>query len=242
MDNNDLQNAYLKLDLSMKTLAESDGDVYVPNPEPYGQVDYIFICMEPSLGGWAKNKDEAEHKLADGFRNFLAGYDPMILHFCIRRFLCKGDQRYHITDFSKGAMLVELASKARASRYKRWYPLLLEEISILAKANAQIFAVGKKVEDHLATLHYPQPVTRLLHYSPRADRMKGIFDHEDAFKEFQKTVTHEDVLCIAHDVIKESRVPDQIRDFVLSKIEGRKLTLSRLRLMFNYKLAFEAVH
>src|SRR5712692_842590 len=152
MNDLNFQHAYQELERRMKDLAEKDGDVYLPNPEPSGHVDYIFICMEPSLRGWAKDKVEAEQKIKNGFRNFLNGYDPMILHFSIRRFLCKSDQRYHITDISKGAMLVELASNARNARYQRWYPLLKEEIDLLATDKARVFAVGKTDEDHLNTM------------------------------------------------------------------------------------------
>ncbi len=244
MNNHDFQNAYRKLEQRTKVLAEADGDVYLPSPEPSGRAHYIFICMEPSLGGWAKDKVEAEKKVADGFRNFLAGYDPMILHFCIRRFLCRRDQRYHITDFSKGAMLGKNAHKRRPERYKRWYPLLKEEIGLVAEDTAQVFAVGKVVKDHLDSFCFPKQVTCLLHYSPQAAsyRTKGISGHEYAFEEFQKTVSHEDVLAVAREVIREAMMPDKIREFVLSKVEGRKLTPSRLKLMFNYKLAFEALH
>ena len=241
MLNHRFQSSYQRLEQCMKAMADADGDVYVPNPEPSTQVDYIFICMEPSLGGWAKSKVEAEKKIRDGFRNFLAGYDPMILHYSIRKFLCLPNQRYHLTDFSKGAMLVDLASFARAERYKRWYPLLKEEVDLLAAVNAQVFVIGKRVEEQLETLGFQRRMTRLLHYSPRADRRKNIIGHEEAFEEFQKTVCHEEVVSVARDVIRESMVPDGISNFALSKIEGRKLTRSRLQLMFNYKLAFEAI-
>lgn len=234
------QNRYQELEVRMKVLAEQDGDVYVPNPEPAERVDYLFICMEPSLGGWAKDKTDAVKKVENGFRNFLNGYDPMILHFSIRRFLCKGSQRYHITDFSKGAMLVELAGVARKARYQRWYPLLAEEIDLLAKDDAKIFAVGRNVENHLSMMHFPRKATRLLHYSPRADRKVGILDYEEALNEFKKTVSHDDVLSVARDIVEESNVPEGIRKLVFTTLEKRTLTNSRLQLMFNYKMAFEA--
>jgi hypothetical protein len=119
----EFRSAYRNLDQQMKELAESDVDgVYLPNPEPTGTVDYIFVCMEPSLGHWARNAEDARARVALGFRNFLAGIDPMLLHFSARRFLCDTGQRYHITDFSKGAMHGKHANKARTDRYNRWYP------------------------------------------------------------------------------------------------------------------------
>jgi hypothetical protein len=105
----------------MKALAEADGDIFVPNPEPLGPVDYVFICMEPSLGRWAPSPDVARAKVEAGFRNFVFSIEDFILHFCIKQYLCEPTQRYLITDWSKGAMLVEQAGVARTDRYDRWY-------------------------------------------------------------------------------------------------------------------------
>ena len=44
--------AYRALEARMRTLAEADGDVFLPNPEPSPPVEYVFICMEPSIGRW----------------------------------------------------------------------------------------------------------------------------------------------------------------------------------------------
>jgi hypothetical protein len=68
----DFQAAYRNLEGRMKALAQADGDVFLPNSEPEGPVDYVFICMEPSLGRWARSAEEAESKVDAGFRNFLA--------------------------------------------------------------------------------------------------------------------------------------------------------------------------
>jgi hypothetical protein len=40
-----------------------------PNPEPTGRVEYVFICMEPSLGGgWARDPEKARTATEAGFR------------------------------------------------------------------------------------------------------------------------------------------------------------------------------
>ena len=98
-----IHSAYVSLEQRMKALAESEGHVYLPNSEPTIPVDYVLICMEPSLGHWARSTAEAQAKVASGFRNFLVGIEPMLLHFSVRRFLCEQGQHYHLTDFSKWA-------------------------------------------------------------------------------------------------------------------------------------------
>ncbi len=54
---NDFQSMYRELEVRMQILAEADGDMVLPNPAPLGPVEYVFICMEPSLGRWARSAD-----------------------------------------------------------------------------------------------------------------------------------------------------------------------------------------
>lgn len=235
---------YNELEVRMGDFAKSNGEIYVPNIVPHGPVDYIFICMEPSLGEWAKSPDDAENKLKAGFRNFLDGFNTMILHYAIRNFLCKNNQRYHITDLSKGAMLVKDADDNRIVRYRNWYPLLLDEMSLVASASVRVFAVGTHVANFLERQNFPLEYTQLIHYSGTAvshwDR--AILEHYDDFKLFQDTVTHDDFLENARDVIDRSGVPSVISERALGRLRKADLTLSRRKLMFNYKLVFDAVH
>ena len=117
---------YRQLEEQMRKLAKADGDVYLPNVEPLHPVDFIFICLEPSLGRWAKTREEANSKISSGFRNFIDSIDDMILHHSIRTYLCREDQSYHLTDVSKGAMLVEKANMDRKLRYAKWHDLLMK--------------------------------------------------------------------------------------------------------------------
>jgi len=234
---------YSDIECQMKHLADKNGDIYLPNPEPIKPVDYILICMEPSLGGWAHSKEEAKLKIDQGFRNFLAGFDPMLLHYSVRKYLCEGTQTYHITDFSKGAMLVDDAKINRAKRYEDWYKLLEEEVKLLEKPETKIIAVGKEVCRNLKLNKFPKPIETVIHYSPLAGRARSlrVAGYEDQFKDFKQNISHADVLAIAQEVIGNSGVPLQIKDDALSIIEKGKLTESRLKLLFSYKLEFEGM-
>jgi hypothetical protein len=200
--------------------------------------------MEPSLGEWAKSPDEAESKLKAGFRNFLDGFNTMILHYAIRNFLCKNNQKYHITDLSKGAMLVKDADDNRMARYRNWYPLLLDEMNLVASTSVRVFAVGTHVANFLERQNFPFEYTQLIHYSGTAvshwDR--AILEHYNDFKLLQDTVTHDDFLENARDVIDRSGVLSVISERALGRLRKADLTLSRRKLMFNYKLVFDAVH
>jgi len=125
-----------------------------------------------------------------GFRNFVNSIDDFLLHFSIRRYLCKPNERYHITDWSKGAIPTRLAGADRGQRYDRWYPLLVEEVDLVASPGARIFAVGKQVAWHLDRHAFPRPITQVMHYSPLAAlaRAAGIAGHEDSFERFKGSV------------------------------------------------------
>jgi len=235
--------AYRELEARMKVLAEADGDVFLPNPEPLRPVEYVFVCMEPSLGRWARFVDEARSKVEAGFQNFLSSIEDFILHFCIQQYLCAPTQRYHITDLSKGAMLVKRAGGARTQRYDRWYGLLVEELDLVATSGAGIFAVGKAVAPHLERRAFPRPFTTVIHYSGLAARARaaGIVGHEDRFEAFRRSVSLERVLATAEDVLMASAAPASFRDETLARLAKRQLSESRQQLIFNYKLAFEAM-
>ena len=235
--------AYRELEERMKVLAEADGDVFLPNPEPLGTVQYILICMEPSLGRWARSADYARSRVEAGFRNFLFSIEDFILHFCVRHYLCGPAERYHITDFSKGAMLVKHADSARTQRYDRWYALLQQEIDLCANPSAGIVAVGKRVAEELARQGFRRPFTPVVHYSGQAAlaRRAGIVGREDSFQAFSGSVSLEDVVATAEDVLKAAHVPSEIRDDTMSRLAKSQLTTSRQKLIFNYKIAFESM-
>ena len=179
--------AYGELERRMKALAEEEGDVFLPNPEPPGPAHYVLICMEPSLGWWARTADDARSRVEAGFRDFLFSIEDFILHVCVRRYLCEFEQRYYITDLSKGAMLIKRAGLARTRRYDRWYELLLEELHLCAAPSASIIAIGSLVEQHLERRRFPKPFTRVMHYSGQAGlaRSAGVSGREDSFEAFR---------------------------------------------------------
>ena len=237
------RSAYRELEQRMKALAESDGDVFLPNPEPEGLARYVLICMEPSLGPWARSAEEGKAKVEAGFRNFRSSLEDFILHFATSNYLCKPGERYHITDMSKGAMVVNRAAMARLERYDRWYPLLLEELHLVAAPAASIVAVGGAVAKHLALRGFQQPFSRIIHYSAQAGpaRNAAVVGREDSFQEFSQSLSVEAVLATAEAVLTAARVPAAVRGGTLTRLMRRQLTTSHKKLMFSYKLAFDAM-
>ena len=121
-------------------------------------------------------------------------------------------QQYHITDFSKGATLGKHAVAGRADRYDRWYALLQEEIELIAAPGACVIAVEKTVGEHLRRREFPREVTPVIHYSALAGRARTarLEGHEDRFREFERSISSEDVLATAQEVLDQSGVPPEI--------------------------------
>ena len=239
-DANGFRASYRKLEARMQAQADADQSVFLPNPEPQGPVDHVFICMEPSLGRWARSPEEAKARVAAGFRNFISDIDTLILHFCISEYLCEPGERYYITDLSKGAMLVKHAGAERTVRYDRWYALLIEELNLVTKQGAGIFALGHPVARHLARRGFPWPFTRLIHYSGLAApaRAAGIIGHEEEFGRFRGSVALERVLATARQAL-DGFVPAHLLEESLAQAARTQLSQSRQQLMFIYKRAFE---
>jgi hypothetical protein len=82
-----------------------------------------------------------------------------------------------------------------------------------------------------------------MHYSGQAGpaRNAAVVGREDSFQEFSQSVTLEAVLATAESVLAASRVPAPFRDGTLTRLTRSQLTTSRKKLMFSYKVVFEAV-
>ena len=109
----------------MEVVTQSGG-IYLPCREPISQVEYIIVGMEPSFN-WADSIEDAEKKIAGGFRNFDSPKDAKhrlaLFRRSIERYLLRPDETYHLTDLSKGAMPTVVANLDRERRWEEWYPL-----------------------------------------------------------------------------------------------------------------------
>ena len=226
----------------MKARAEEDRDVFLPNVMPAGPVDYVLICMEPSLGLGAGAPDKTRERVEAGSKNFLFSFEDFILHYSARAYLCGPAQTYYVTDFSKGAMLVKVARAARDQRYARWYPLLLEEIELVAAPNAGFVAVGRVVARELQRRGFRRPLCEVMHYGGQAAKARkaGIAGQESSFEAFRATVSLRDILAKAEEVLRSAHVPVGDQDRTLAKLARSELTTLRKQLIFNYKVAFES--
>jgi len=138
-------------------------------------------------------------------------------------------------------MLVKLAGIERDRRYDRWYPLLEEEVKLVAAPNAVIVAVGSTVYQYLKQKRFPRSITQVIHYSALAGnaRKAGIVGREADFQAFKDSVSDKDLYATAEDVLTSARVPAEIREDTLSRLKSFAVTTSRQQLIFNYMEAFK---
>jgi hypothetical protein len=196
--------------------------------------------MEPSLSRWAKTHEAALENIAKGFRNFSWSLEDFILHTAARRYLCGPGQTYHLTDLSKGAMMVERASVDRSARYARWYKLLQQEIEVVAKPAATFFAVGQAVHKELRRLGFTRPLISVMHYSGQAGRTRktATASLEAEFRDFADTVSLPDILATAEEVFCEYDSPTSVAQEAMKRLQRSKFTESRKRLLFIYRNVF----
>lgn len=234
------RDAYRKLEQKMESRAEDDGDVFLPSAAPSGPVDFVLICMEPSLG--SNSADQVRERVRAGSRNFLHSVEDFILHFSAHTYLCGPTKHYHVTDWSEGAMRVKVAREARDRRYARWYLLLLEEVQLVSAPNAGFVAVGGVVAKELQRRNFRGPLCEVLHYSGQAARARKAFvaERKASFEAFRETVSLRDVRATAEEVLRSANVLSAFSEEALGRLDWAQLTESRKQLVFHYKVKFES--
>ena len=218
------------------------GSCFLPNIAPDGPVDYVLIAMEPSFGGGSGEQPPGDEHSP---KNFSGSLQDFILHFCIKEYLCKGERSYYLTDLSKGAMPVRLAETDRQRRYETWFPLLCEELNLVAQTNAKIVAIGNEVDGFLRRQNLPRSLAgKIIHYSHKAAgfwrRMPGLYP--ERFEEFLATACWADMERTIKRVMTDGQMGSAAIKDTLGRLRGGSgLTEPRKMLMFTYMMQFESI-
>lgn len=215
--------------------------IYLPNIPPSKPVDFVLLAMEPSLGRWARSLEGAQEKIDSGFRNFAYSIEDFILHFCLRMYLCRDNESYHITDISKGAMLVNDAGNRRHDRYNRWYTLLRAELDVIAKPNARMVSIGRQVGDFITHKGLEGHVGTILHYSNQAasSRERAVKGREAEYQDFASNLSLDDILHTAEAVLEEAHMDECLNSTLERLRKSSRLSDSKKKLAFTYKAKFE---
>lgn len=228
------------LEEKFRNQAEEDGDVFLPSIKPHGKVDFVLIGAEPSLGSWAKDKREAREKISQGFRDFSFSLGDFILHYCARAYLCQGERSYHVTDLSKGAMLVKKAGENHTERYSRWHDLLMAEWELVSKESTRVISIGGSAAKFLKG-KAPLVSKTILHHSNQAAKYRArcVKGRESQFREFAAQCTLGDVLEVAKSIIYGIPMDNSLAAGTLDRLQShRGLSESQKKLAFGYMLDF----
>ena len=231
---------YAALEREFKAMVQKDNEefclksTYLRNFVPEASVDFVLIAMEPS---------GSPIEFDPNARNFAYSVEDFILHFCVKNYLCKGTATYHLTDLSKGMLPVKVAKDDREKRWKRWYPLLKEELELVAKPCAPIIAIGGQVEGFLKKKNTPKFAGRVLHYSKSASKYRKRIpcEHPDLYKKFAPTVSFDDITNTVKEVFSPSDLNFHVEPTLKHLKSGSGLTDSRKHLMFTYKMRFAEI-
>ena len=233
--------AYASLEEEFALKVEADKghgrkSIFLPNIEPPGPVDYVLIGMEPSLGGWAKGKGEAQFEYAqseidNGFRNFCGVW---LLHHPVRNYLCPDGETYCVTDLAKGAMLTNQKGDESEKKYDEWYPLLEKELGLVAKPHAKIISIGNRVGQFLSKRGLYGHVGTIPHYSRQATRYWGkeiTDENKESYRKFAAGI---------QAVSGCSCSPNHVWERDCASQEATPTKFEK-KLMFDYKVRFERI-
>jgi len=157
---------------------------YVPHAIICPKPDYCLVAMEPinPPTEWEKQK---------GYKAFGNWH----VNYCAYNYLCKGEFKYHVTDFGKGAMSKEYADKNRDERYENWIDLLKEELKLLGNPKT-IIAISGAV--HKAIKYNFENVLSVWHWAYILRKSKEIINNfpkcddciptEEKWKKFIKSL------------------------------------------------------
>ena len=193
--------------------------IFLPNVTPQGPVDYVLVGTEPSLGRWGRTKEIAQKKIDEGFHTFCGAPQDRIIHYCIKNYLCPDGETYYLTDLAHGAMLAGSPGAGNTDKYEAWYPMFEKELGLVAKPGAKITSIGARVGRFLSDKGLYGHAVTIPHYSGTAARHFGteIAGREAQYQEFSA------------DLDK------------LGETTRLRLTESRKKRMFDYKICFERI-
>ena len=178
-------------------------------------ITFSYVWSRPWVGGLVLQKRQSR-KLMRGLETFSSRRRSPSFTFAFDAILAS-----LLSDTTSPISPKERCSlRVLTQRYDRWYPLLQEEINLVAASDAAIFAVGKVVSQNLERLRFQRPFTPIIHYSALATPARSgeivRLRQEDAFEAFRGSVSIQDVADTVGAVLREAHVPRKMYDEALS--------------------------
>ena len=240
VDQNPCREQYENLQSRWRQLAIVHGHQYLQYLAPRARVDFVLVGKMTSIG--EKDADEIPPgefpDIAPPGFNLLNSIGDLILNYGAHRHLCQPGERYYLTDLGKCAIPPKHAKgKLQKEEFTAWYPMLLEELKLVAKPEATVIPVGSAAGDFLkAQPHFPYRLTTpILHWSTAAvsaaKMASSLFPRE--WDEYRRSTSWEDLRASTEEIFTEAGL-GQHMDVVHRRFKD-KFKEFHAHYMFTYK-------
>ena len=239
-DQDSFRKQYQRLQSQWRQLAIARGRQYLKYLAPRAPVDFVLVGKMTSIG----EKHAAEippgefPDVAPPGYNLLLSIGDLILNYGAQRHLCQLGERYYLTDLGKGAVPPKYAKgKIQKEEFIAWYPMLLEELKLVAKPDATVIPVGSATGDFLkGQSNFPYRLTTpILHWSTAAvsaAKMAASFFPRE-WDEYLRSTSWEDLHASTEEIFTEPGL-DQHMDAVNRRFKD-KFGEFHAHYMFTYK-------
>ena len=210
---------YGNLQSQWRQLAKDHCHQYLKYLTPRAPVDFVLVAKMTSIG----EKDAAEvppgefPDIAPPGYNLLTSMGDLILNYGAHRHLCRPGERYYLTDLGKCAIPPKYAKgKIQNEEFTAWYPMLLDELRLVAKPEATVVPVGSATGNFLkAQPNFPYRLTTpILHWSTAAvsaAKMAGsLFPRE--WDEYRRNTCWEDLRASTEEIFTAAGLGQHMDD------------------------------
>ena len=239
-DQDSFREQYENLQIQWRQLAVERDRQYLQYLAPQAPVDFVLIGKMTSIS----EKDAVETPPGDfpdvpppGY-NLLLSIGDLILNYGAHRHLCRPGERCYLTDLGKCAIPPKHAKgKLLADEFAVWYPMLLEELKLVAKPDATVIPVGSATGNFLkAQPNFPYRLTTpILHWSNAAvsaAKMASSF-FPDEWDDYRRSTSWEDLRASTEEIFTAAGL-----DHHMDSVHGRfkdKFGEFHAHYMFTYK-------
>ena len=220
--------------------AKDHGHHYLKYVAPRDPADFVLVAKMTSIGekGVAETEPGCYPAIDPPHFNLHVSLGDLILNYGAHRHLCKPGETYYLTDLGKCAIPPGRAKgKLQDNEFHDWYPILLEELKLVAKPNATVVPVGGATGNFLkGQPDFPYPLAEpVLHWSSAAivaaKMASSLFP--DEWKEFLEATNWEDLRSSTEEIFREAGLAQHMDD--IDRRYKERFRETQIHLMFTYK-------
>ena len=239
-DQGSFREQYKNLQSQWRQLAIKRKRQYLQYLAPRAPVDFVLVGKMTSISEEDANKiphGKYPDVPAPGY-NLLISIGDLILNYGAHRHLCRPEEKYYLTDLGKCAVPPKSANgKILKEEFTAWYPMLLEELKLVAKPEATVVPVSSATWSFLkAQPNFPYRLTTpILHWSTAAvsaAKMASSFFPRE-WDKYRRSTSWEDLRASTEEIFTEADL-GQHMDCVHSRFKD-KFREFHAHYMFTYK-------